>query len=56
MTWDQNAYELQRMSGALLETQCPGCTLNTGALVADDDGPWKTLICPGCRHEWTEET
>lgn len=56
MTWDQNAYELQRMAGALLHTQCPNCTLNTGAVVMDDDDRWKTLQCPACDWQWTEET
>ena len=55
MTWDEAEYETQRLAGALLDTQCPHCLLNTGALVLDDDHGWLRLACPGCRHVWEEQ-
>lgn len=43
-------------SHAILETTCPNCHLGVGALIRDDDDPWKNVDCPICGHEWTERT
>lgn len=43
-------------SHAILETQCPRCHLNVGALIRDDDDPHKTVVCPICDTEWVERT
>lgn len=45
------------LSGALLETDCPGCGRHVGALIIDGPDPvFVDVECPRCGHGWTERT
>lgn len=53
--WDDaDGFHRDRLAGALIDTQCPNCTLFIGAMVRNTDTPWIDMVCPACDHEFTE--